>query len=66
MLDDIALGPFLEQPAGKYAVPLVVAIFEHEELHERAGFLRHFPLRGALAGAQADNGAADAHALSRL
>jgi hypothetical protein len=29
MLNNVAVGPFLEQPAGKDAVPFVIALFLH-------------------------------------
>ncbi len=66
MLDDIAVRPFLEQPARKDAMPLIVAAFAHVELHEGAGFGDFFPRRGLLAGAQADDGIVDAKGLARL
>ncbi len=39
-------------------------MIEHDQLHEGPGFLGRFPLGGAFAGAQADDGAADADALT--
>lgn len=58
MLDNIAVGPLLEQPSRKDAVPLVVALLLHAQLHERTGFGRRFPWRRRFAGAQPDNGTA--------
>lgn len=66
MLDDVALGPVLEQPAGEDAAPVLRPVIEHDQLHERTGFLRHFPLGGAFAGTQADDRAADADAFAGL
>jgi hypothetical protein len=57
MLDDIAVGPFLEQPAGKDAIPFVVALFLNRQLDESPGFRRRFPWRRGFAGAQADDDA---------
>ncbi len=64
MLDDIAVGPFLEQPAGKGAVPLIVAAFMDIELHEGAGLGHFLPGRGRLAGAQAHDRIVDAERLA--
>jgi hypothetical protein len=58
MLDDVAVGPFLEQPARKDAVPFVVALFLHRQLDKGAGFGRRFPWRGLFASAQSDHRAA--------
>jgi hypothetical protein len=66
VLDDVAVRPFLEQPAGKDGAPLLIARIEHDQLDESAGFLRHFPLGGAFARAQPHHRAADAQALPRL
>jgi hypothetical protein len=66
MLDDIAVRPFLEQPAGKDAVPLIVAGLAHVELHEGAGLGHFLPWRGRLAGAQPHNRIVDAQRLARL
>ena len=66
MLDDVALGPFLEDPARKDAIPFVVALILHRQLHEGAGFGRILPRRGLLAGAQAHDRAADAHRFAGL
>lgn len=66
MLDDIALGPVLEQPAGKDAAPVLRSVIEHDQLDERPGFLRTFPLGGALAGAQPDDRTADTNAFAWL
>lgn len=65
MLDDVALGPFLEQPARKGPPPFLV-IAQHIELDERPGFGRFLPWRRGFTGAQADNGVADAQRLARL
>ena len=59
MLDDIAVGPILEQPARKDAIPFIVALFLNRQLHERPGFGRRFPRRRGFAGTQADDDAAD-------
>nr|ART40346.1 K300 [uncultured bacterium] len=66
MLNDIAFGPFLEQPAGKDAPPFPVAGAAHVQLDEGAGFGRVFPWRGRLAGLQSDDGVADAERLAGL
>lgn len=66
MLDDIAVWPVFEQPAGKIASPGVAAMIEHDQLDEGPGFLRIFPLRRALASTQPDDGAADADAFAGL
>lgn len=39
-------------------------MIEDDQLHEGPGFLGRFPLGGAFAGAQADDGTADADALA--
>src|SRR3546814_5309260 len=52
MLDHIALGPLLEHPARKDAIPFVVALILHGQLHEGAGFWRVLPRLGLFAGAQ--------------
>lgn len=41
-------------------------MIEHDQLDEGSGFLRAFPLGGALAGAQADDRAANADAFAGL
>lgn len=41
-------------------------MIEHDQLNERPGFLRRFPLGGAFASAQTDDGATDANALAGL
>jgi hypothetical protein len=66
VLDDVALWPVLEKPAGEDAAPILRPVIEHDQLHERTGFLRHFPLGGAFTGAQADDRAADADAFAGL
>lgn len=57
---DIAIRSLLEEPAGKDAVPLIVAAFLHVELYEGAGFAHIFPWRRRLAGTQPHNGIAHA------
>jgi len=66
VLDDIAVGPFAEQPAGKIAAPLAVGTAAHVQLHEGAGFLHIFPGGSGLACLQADDGVADAQRLAGL
>jgi len=66
VIDDIAVRPVLEQPAGKDAMPFVVARLEHVELDEGAGFLLQLPGRRRLAGAQADDRIADAQRFTGL
>lgn len=66
MLDDIAVGPFAEQPAGKIAAPLAVGTAAHVQLHEGAGFLHIFPGSRGLARLQADDGVADTQRLAGL
>jgi hypothetical protein len=66
VLDDVAIWPLLEQPAGKYAMPLIVAAFTHVELHESAGFRHLLPRCGLLAGPQPDDRIVDAKSLARL
>jgi hypothetical protein len=50
VLDDIAFRPFLEQPAGKSTMPLIVAAFPDVELDEGACFQVFFPRRRRLTG----------------
>jgi hypothetical protein len=64
VLDNVAFGPFFEQPARKDAVPLVVALFLHRQLNERPNLGRVFPRRRAFARAQPDDGAPDARAVA--
>jgi hypothetical protein len=64
MLDNVAFWPFLEQPARKDAIPLVVALLLHRQLHESADLGRIFPRRGGLAGAQPDDRAPDSRAVA--
>lgn len=64
MLDDVAVRPVLEQPAGKNAPPLRRPVLEHDQLDKRTRFLRHFPLGGALARADAHDGATNANAFA--
>jgi len=66
VLHDIAVGPFLEQPAGKGPPPLAILGAAHIELHERAGFGNIFPRRGSLTGTQTDNRIADTQRLTGL
>lgn len=58
MLDDVAFGPLLEQPARKDAIPFVVALILHGQLDEGAGLGRIFPRRGRLARPQPHDRAA--------
>jgi hypothetical protein len=64
VLDDIAFGPILEQPARKDAIPFVIALFLHGQLNKGTGFRGRFPWRGAFTGAQPNNGAANARAVA--
>jgi hypothetical protein len=66
VLDDVAIGPFAENPARKDPAPSVVALILHRQLDERAGFGRILPRRGLLARAQAYNGASDARRFAGL
>jgi len=66
VLDHIAFGPFLEHPARKDAIPFVVALILHGQLHEGAGLGRVLPRRGLLAGAQPHDRAADARRFAGL
>jgi hypothetical protein len=66
VLDHIALGAFLEHPARKDAIPFIVALILHRQLHEGAGFGGIFPRRRLFAGAQANDRAADARGIARL
>ena len=40
MLDDVAVGPFLEQPAGENAAPLLLTMIENDQLDKGTGFGR--------------------------
>jgi hypothetical protein len=66
VLHDIAVGPFLEQPAGKVAAPFIVGGAADVELHKGPGFLHIFPRSGRLARLQADDGVARAQGVARL
>jgi len=66
MLDHVALRAFLEDPARKDAIPFVVALVLHRQLHEGAGLGRILPRRGLFAGAQAHDRAADPRGLAGL
>lgn len=66
VLDHVALGALLEQPARKDAIPFVVALVLHRQLHEGAGFGRILPRRGLFARAQPHDRTADARGLARL
>ncbi|NIJ39154.1 hypothetical protein FHR22_003888 [Sphingopyxis panaciterrae] len=66
MLDHVAVGAFLEQPARKDAIPFIVALILHRQLDEGAGFRRVFPWRGRLARAQAHDSAANARRIAGL
>jgi hypothetical protein len=66
VLHHIALGPLAEQPAGEHPPPFLLARSADVELHKRADLLLALPRGGRLAGAQADDGVADAERLPRL
>jgi hypothetical protein len=66
MLDDVTVGPFLEQPARKNAPPFVVLDATHIKLHEGSGFGNILPRRGHFACTQAHDGIANAQRLSGL
>lgn len=66
MLHHVAVGPFLEQPAGKVAAPFIVGGAAHVELHESAGFLHIFPGGGGFAGLQPDDRIAHAQRIARF
>lgn len=66
MLDHVALGALLEDPAREDAIPFVVALILHRQLDEGAGFGRIFPRRGLFARAQPHDDAADARGLAGL
>jgi len=66
MENDVTIRPFLEEPAGKDAVPFIVPAFLHIELHESARFLLGFPWGRRLAGAQAHDGIAYAQRFAGL
>jgi hypothetical protein len=66
VLDDITLGPLLEQPAREDAMPLIVAALLDIDLHESACFRHFFPWRRRLAGAQPHDRIVDAEGLARL
>ena len=66
MLYDIAVGPFLEQPAGKIAAPLAVGSAADVELDEGAGFLHIFPRRAGFARLEADDRVARAQCIAGL
>jgi hypothetical protein len=55
MLDDIAFGAFAENPAGKDAIPFLIALIFHHQLHKGTGFRRIFPRGRCLASAQTHN-----------
>lgn len=63
MLHGIAVWPFLEQPAGKDAVPFIVAGFLNLELDKGASLRRVFPWGCLFAGAQANDSGADSQGL---
>jgi hypothetical protein len=66
VLDDVAVGPFTENPARKDAIPFVVALILHRQLDKGAGFGRVFPRRSRLARAQANDRTADSRCVARL
>jgi hypothetical protein len=66
VLYNVPLGAVFEQPARECPLPFIGAVIEHDQLYKSASFLRPFPLRGAFAGAQADERAANADAFAGL
>lgn len=66
MLDNIAFGAILEQPAGKYPTPFVILGAAHVQLNKCAGFRHIFPRRGHLASTQANNHIAHPQRLARF
>ncbi len=66
MLNDIALRPVLEDPAGENAVPFIVARLAHVELNEGAYFRGAFPWRCRLARAHAYHRSAPAQCFAGL
>ena len=52
MLNHIAFGPLAINPARKCAIPFVIKLVAHNQLHKGARFGEIFPWRGLLAGAQ--------------
>jgi hypothetical protein len=66
VLDDVAVGPFAENPARKDAIPFVVALILHRQLHKCPRLRRIFPRRGLLARAQPHDRAADARDIAGL
>lgn len=66
MLDDVAFGPFPEQPARKDAVPFIVALILDGQLDEGARFGRIFPRRRGFARAQPHDRPAHARCLAGL
>jgi hypothetical protein len=66
VLDDVAVWPFLEQPAGEVAAPFIVGGAAHVELDEGAGFLNILPGRGRLACLEAHDGVAHAQGIAGL
>jgi len=66
VLDDVAVWPFLEQPAGEVAAPFIVGGAAHVELDEGPGFLNIFPRRGRLACLKAHDGIAHTQRIAGL
>lgn len=66
MLNDVAFGPVLEQPAGKIALPAVVGKVKDIELDKGPHFLWPFPLRGPFTRAQPHHRAPDAQRFARF
>jgi hypothetical protein len=66
VLDDVALRPVLEQPAGKVPVPALVGRLQYVELDKGADLDDRFPGRGRLAGPQEDSGIAQLHRFARF
>jgi hypothetical protein len=66
VLDHVAVGPLAENPARKDAIPFVVALILHRQLHERTRLGRILPRRGLLACAEPHDSAADARRFAGL
>jgi hypothetical protein len=65
VFDDVERGRFLVEPAGEDALDLPLGVAD-VELEEGAGQRLHFPRRGRLAGAKADDHVAGPYRLPRL
>jgi hypothetical protein len=66
VLDDIAIGPVAEQPAGEVAPPLAVRAGTHIELNKSTDFLEIFPRRAGFACLEPHDRVADAQRFARL